>query len=352
MGLTHLLLTTTPFYNLNHLRKFMKLQISGIDSLDAYPSIKKYREYSIDKLTTIREKLKDKFGVENSFSLAVAGSYGRLEASLLSDFDYIFLFENKPTNFEEIESYLLELLKDNKIVAPNPTGVFSKNLTISEMISDIGGKKDSIFALAQRILLLMECKCIYNEQHYQNIINGILEKYLDYVIKDPFKEAIFLLNDTIRYFRSICVSYENSFINDNSKWVLRNVKLRHSRVIMYAGLLFLILNASKRFKGVDTKLAYIKDHINETPLEKIIGVYQENNDLGYKKVLGLYDFFLKKINDETTRTSLQADYSERHQNPIYLELKVTSENLQTELTRFIFSPKNNWTERIYEYLIF
>jgi hypothetical protein len=109
---------------------------------------------------------------------------------------------------------------------------------------------------------------------------------------------------------------------------------------------------SKKQTTKDNKLDYIFKHIFETPLEKIVGVYKDNHDLGYKKVMGLYDLFLKKINDQSIRESLQIDYTDRHKNPFYLELKVTAENLQTELTRFIYSPKNMWTDRIYEYMIF
>jgi hypothetical protein len=193
---------------------------------------------------------------------------------------------------------------------------------------------------------------VYNQPLFDDIIGNLLSQYLEYVKNDPYKEAIVLLNDTIRYFRSICVNYQHSFWNDNSKWVLRNVKLRNSRIIMYAGLLFLILNASKHQTTQDSKIEYIKANISLTPLERIVSVYKDNNSLGFKKILGLYDFFLRKINDPEIREALQADYNDRHRNPYYLELKVTSENLQTELTRFIFAQKNNWTDLIYEYIIF
>ncbi len=70
------------------------------------------------------------------------------------------------------------------------------------------------------------------------------------------------------------------------------------------------------------------------------------------RILGIYDIFIRKISDANIRASLRSDYEERYSNPYYSELKVNSDSLQTELTRFIFAQKGKWTDHIYEYLIF
>ncbi|MCJ7507862.1 MAG: hypothetical protein MUO85_03925, partial [candidate division Zixibacteria bacterium] len=197
--------------------------------------------------------------------------------------------------------------------------------------------------------LLMESKPIYNESVFRNAVDKILRKYLELIMIDPKKEALFLLNDVIRYFRSICVNYQFNFWKEEDKWVMRNVKLRHSRIIMYAGLLLLILNASK---NTEDKFSYMQSKIYLTPIEKIIHVYTDNKDLSFTRILGTYDVFLRKNSDGEIRKALRVDYDERYSNPYYAELKVNSDNLQTEFTRFIFAQKGRWTEQIYEYLIF
>ncbi|MDA8442139.1 MAG: hypothetical protein M0Z55_07150, partial [Peptococcaceae bacterium] len=209
---------------------------------------------------------------------------------------------------------------------------------------------DHLTPLAQRLLLLLESQPVYNEDIYIKAVNNVLDKYLQYVIEDPKRQAVFLLNDTIRYFRSICVNYQYTCWKEEEKWTLRNIKLRHSRVIMYAGLLLLIVNASKKDED---KLGYIRKHIRYTPIERIVHVYQDNDDHNFQKVLECYDLFLKKISDKDIRESLRGiDYSERYSNPYYKELKVNSDKLQTELTRFILANRHNWAPEIFEYLIF
>ena len=118
---------------------------------------------------------------------------------------------------------------------------------------------------------------------------------------------------------------------------------------MYAGLLLLVMNASKNRTD---KFGYISSKIHLTPIEKIIHVYSDNNAPNIDRVLGPYDMFLRKISDPEIRQALQADYDNRYLNPYYADLKVNSDGLQTELTRFIFARKGIWSDLIYEYLIF
>lgn len=304
--------------------------------------------FSHGKLTKLNEILNSSFATRD-FSIAVAGSYGRMEASNESDLDFFVLSNNVSQEvLEEIQMKVKEIAKELAIKLPNIDGVFSGAFTIKQ-ISKIGDKEDDLFRLAQRMLLLMESRAIYNEDLYKSTVRIILEKYLEYVIKDPKKEALFLLNDLIRYFRSIAVNYQHNFWKDNQKWVIRNVKLRHSRVLIYAGLLLLILNGSKH---IDDKFDYFHKHIHLTPIEKILSVYIDNKDYTYERLLGAYDIFLGKINDSEVRSALQADYNDRYQNPHYAQLKVTSDMFISELTRFIFAQRKNWTPQIMEYLIF
>jgi len=109
------------------------------------------------------------------------------------------------------------------------------------------------------------------------------------------------------------------------------------------------MNASK---NREDKFAYISSKIHLTPIEKIIHVYNDNNDPNIDRVLGPYDVFLRRISDPGIRQALQADYDNRYLNPYYADLKVNSDSLQTELTRVIFARKGNWSDQIYEYLIF
>lgn len=316
--------------------------------ISKFQTIRTNWEFSVATLERINERLNRSLEDEET-SIAVAGSYGRLEASPSSDLDFIILSQHKLEDKRMILDCIKDTTEELGIGLPNPEGVFSEVISVTDLVGKIGSRDDTLECVAQRMLLLMETRPIYNERVYLNVTDQILRKYLEYVIQDPKKEALFLMNDLIRYFRSICVNYQFQFWREQEKWTLRNVKLRHSRIVLYAGLLLLILDASKERKD---KFSYISSRIHYTPLEKIALVYADNGDYSFNKILGIYEVFLRKVTDEKIRNSLQIDYENRYSNPYYLELKVSADSLRTELTRFIFSMKGVWTDQVLEYLIF
>lgn len=315
------------------------------------PALKANWEYSCDKLSHLNARLVDKVKTPD-VAIVVAGSFGRLDACSESDLDYMILTEKPNGDMADVKSVIVEAAKELGIPMPNQTGVFSETIPITDMIERTGSKDDSISSLAQRMLLLMESRPIYNEQLFRDVVNRTLRKYLASVIEDTAKEALFLINDIIRYFRTICVNYEFNFWKEEDKWVMRNVKLRHSRIVMYAGLLLLVLNSSKYTEHDDNKWAYLSTRVELSPLEKIAHVYKDNRDHAVNRVLSIYDVFLRKISNPEMRKALRIDYEERYKSPDYIEMKVTSDALQTELTRFIFAQKGRWTEQVLEYLIF
>ena len=135
------------------------------------------------------------------------------------------------------------------------------------------------------MLLLLEARPIFNDDLYNDVIDAVFERYAGDVRRETHKQFAFLINDLIRYFRSICVNYQSMFWRENEKWPLRNLKLRHSRVVMYAGLLFLLGQASC-YSG-DERVTLVRSHLLLTPLERIALVYKEAKDDRFFKVAGL-----------------------------------------------------------------
>lgn len=321
---------------------------AGVQNLDRFQGLKKNWDFSRNRLEELSENLSEELG-STPISVVVAGSFGRFDACPESDLDFMLVSQDELEAEDKITDKIKEVASSFNMKPPNPEGVFSQCIVVPKMMQTIGSRDDSLVSLAQRMLLLMESKPIYNESMYRSAVDQFLTKYLELVIADPPKEAIFMLNDIIRYFRSICTNYQFNFWREEERWVIRNIKLRHSRIIMYAGLVLLVMNASKNRTD---KFGYISSEIHLTPIEKIIHVYSDNNDPNIDRVLGHYDVFLRKISDPEIRQALQVDYDDRYLNPYYADLKVNSDSLQTELVRFIFARKGSWADQIYEYLIF
>lgn len=288
----------------------------------------------------------------NVVTIGMAGSFGRLEGSMQSDADFIMIVhDSESAAVPRDREIVRKAIASCGIAEPNATGVFAEARTKAELTDTIGSKDEKVDQLSKRMLLLLESRPIFEPDAFSQLVEEIFEKYTNYITRDGNKEFTLLLNDLIRYFRTICVSYEFTFWNENEKWALRNLKLRHSRVIMYAGLLLLLGEASK-YRG-NSKVRVVGDRLPLTPLQRIAWVYEQNNDTAITRLLGLYNVFLARLSNEQWRTALRGvDYEDRFSSPEFAELKANSDALIGELYRFIMSRRGSWSERFFEYMFF
>ncbi len=296
-------------------------------------------------------------------TLAVAGSLGRMDAAKdVSDCDLlVVLSDNALQNAEQANEAYKKVwsdLKPLKLNPPKPTGTFSQPTSIQQLCDkkNIGAANEDMRSFAKRLLLLLETQPVYKPDGYQQVLDAVVKSYAEeYVAKDPRKEWGFLINDLIRYFRSLCVNYQWDFENEHGKWPLRNIKLRHSRLIMYGGLLMLLGECSRE-RG--DKVAWLKKHLTLTPLERIALVYSVNEDTNFFRLAGFYDTFLGMLSSADVRNELNGpqvqagSYGNRYQMRNYAILKANSDGLVAELLRFILGRRGVWSERFFEYLIF
>src|SRR3972149_4000547 len=325
--------------------------LGGSVDLSSYGTLQRNRTDTVKSLERINANLNNKDGAYEGFCIPVAGSYGRLEASKSSDIDLFIIHDDSidKRKADGLREVALSETRNLGINTPNPRGIFVEPSHLGTLVEDIGAMHDSTSQLSQRMLLLMESQPLYNENFFRTAVKKLLNRYCEHVTYDPAKEFVLLLNEVIKYFRTICVNYQFSFWRDNEQWPVRNIKLRHSRLVMYGGLLMLILNSSKYGSA---KNDYLEENIFLTPLEKICHVYLDNNEDPATFLL-LYEKFLSMMSNEKVRKSLVGlGYLERYTSSPYKELKDNSDKLCSELTRFVLSRRNEWTNAIFEYLIF
>lgn len=332
-------------------------------SLEKYTALTSNWSESKKLINQIRDCLNNSEihpGVE---AVATAGSLGRMEACpTLSDADLIIVvsdaidLELEAGKNEAKKAYesVWQAIQASSIPVsiPKLTGVFGEATNKKQLLDyrSVGRANERLEVFGKRLLLLLETQPVYKDENYTNLINEVVERYADkYVKQDPTKEWTFLLNDLIRYFRALAVNYQWDFDNDTEKWTLRNVKLRHSRIVMYSGLLTLLGEASKERKN---KVSWLQERLMLTPLERLAFVYEANEDWNFHRVAGLYNVFLSQLSIEAVRKKLNVSYSERYTNPDFAALKANSDGLVAELLRFVLSRRGYWSERFFEYLIF
>ncbi|WP_162047941.1 nucleotidyltransferase domain-containing protein [Vibrio taketomensis] len=191
------------------------------------------RNYSEELVGAIKKEL-DNAELGDELCVVVTGSFGRNEASPESDMDW-FIFADKVFKDDEKQAYLDKVTEVvNNRVAKNAgsTGTFESIVTRNDMLENYGGDKETNQAFTRRMLYLLESKCLYNDSLYESLKREILEKYIKESVSDHNLNR-FMLNDIIRYYRTICTDYEYKVNEDGKSWGVRKIKLRFSRKLLY-----------------------------------------------------------------------------------------------------------------------
>ncbi|HEX2091147.1 MAG TPA: hypothetical protein VHG28_02050 [Longimicrobiaceae bacterium] len=324
-----------------------------IKQFDRYITLRENWDFSLSFARRLSDRLAGRLS-DNVETVALAGSFGRLEGSPSSDADYILLVKEERLDPETDPdaAVIRAAIQELGVEPPNKTGVFAQPRSVRKLLEATGHHADETpDMLGKRMLLLLESRPVFDVARYEAVLDEVFGKYAGDVRRDPTKEFVFLLNDLIRYFRYICVNYQETFWRQNEKWPIRNLKLRHSRILMYAGLLCLLGEASKYED--QRKLTTIREYLHLTPLERLAFTYAENHDHGFFKVAGLYNVFLARLSEPETREALNAiDYADRYQSRTFAELKANSDAFVSELNRSVWSRQGVWSDRFFEYLIF
>lgn len=185
-------------------------------------------------------------GADSPFDVVVLGSVARLEASDESDFDFLLVAHERPSD-PRFSRDLLEAVEGVRrselgLGKPGTTRMFGGAISAADLTERIGLEQDTNRTHSHRILLLEESRSIFRPDLHRQLIEGIVERYLLDADTREFPVPRFLLNDIIRYWRTLAVDYEaKRWEGLDQNWGLRYLKLRISRKIAFAGTLATLL---------------------------------------------------------------------------------------------------------------
>lgn len=326
------------------------------DVLGRHAAIKTAQVHSEEMLEKVRAWIREHPPSTAVHTLAIAGSLARLEASDQSDLDLIITLHppgagKAPIGDEPIMAWRNTLCDELKIDKPNPSGVFHRPICRSQISKIAGQAGEPYESVAKRILFLLESQWLYNQDNYESLLIELIEAYAHDVRCDPRKNFVFLLNDVVRFFRSLCVNYQfNKAETEDGKWPIRNVKLRHSRVLMYFSMVAAIGALSRQHS--EQKIDALKELIRMQPLRRLYVSYGLARDPGFFKVAGAYNTFLYMLSKKDVRDELSGlEYENRYESPKFAQLKANSDALSSELLRFYESRRREWDDRFFEYMI-
>jgi hypothetical protein len=153
------------------------------------------------------------------------------------------------------------------------------------------------------MLFLLESIDATNPELVNTARDQLLLRYLDESVKHD-RPPRFLLNDVIRYWRTMCVDFAGKEYEGPEKWGLRNVKLRTARKVLFAGGLLPVFECA-RFAAEEMP-GYLREELRTPPVDRIAHAFIQHGavDPG-ARALEAYDSFLGLLDDEAKRAELE-----------------------------------------------
>jgi predicted nucleotidyltransferase len=290
-------------------------------------------------------------------AVAVFGSLARKEWTSSSDVDWTLLVDGQadPEHLE-IAQQIATKLKAKGFPPPGTTGIFG-NMTFShDLVQKIGGREDTNENTTRRVLLLLESLPIGKADTHKRVVRLLISRYL----KDdrglrfgtlPYKVPRFLLNDIVRYWRTVTVDFVDKQRGQAGQgWGLRNAKLRMSRKLIFAtGMLScfsceMLCTEEARRELVKSKSTvqmeeHLRNFIKKTPLE-ILATFLLQLKITHKtsaRLFSSYNSFLKLLGDSDKREHLKNLHPDDIPgDTIFREVRKYSHEFQEGLTALFF----------------
>ena len=292
-------------------KQIIKYQILRIKVLNQVkietPLMSKRQDYSLKRIEEYKKEI-NSINILSKFpnlTIYAAGSYGRLEAWKYSDIDLFFLLngsvDSEKSNINQIQLFSNIIEISDKFGFPpfSNDGEFLKVLSLDEMIEKLGGQFDDYENhFTARMLLLLESKCLFNDRIYKDAITKIIESYFrDYPKHKADFRPVFLINDIIRYWKTLCLNYENKRNQPTSdpqkklKQKIKNFKLKISRMTTC----FATIAALSCQLDATTCESVIK-LVDKTPMERLQNVvdYIPDSKDAVDSLHAEYEWFLGK----------------------------------------------------------
>jgi hypothetical protein len=275
------------------------LEQLGATSGRDFTNLLRARDRTTSGLDVRRSQLAD-VAHDGDTSVVLMGSWGRAEVTTGSDDDFMVLVDGAER--AEVEPSI-EAVKTVLDRAPGDQGVFGEPVFSDNLVDNVGLDRDDNKNLTRRMLFILESVSATAEHVYAIGRERVLRRYLDESIKD-FRPPRFLLNDTVRYWRTICVDFAAKEQVGPEKWGLRNAKLRTSRKVLFAGGLLPIFDCVRLERGA--MFDFLNGRFDMPPTDRIAQAFIDHGatDPG-ARALGAYDDFLGLLDDEGFRRELR-----------------------------------------------
>jgi hypothetical protein len=306
-------------------------------SLSGYPRLAAARRFTLARIQLLEAMLRDTGpALAPLESVAAAGSVGRLEAGEASDLDCL-LITSPATHADEARAHAVRAVIASVAHvgwrAPKPDGIYREPITVAALCDPAarGRLDESPAVFGKRIQLLLDARPLFGHGAFVRARSAVVDWYLGSPpsahVQDPWR---YLARDLARYAHAYCnwQSYKVEH-GEGDSWYLRQAKLRSSRYVTWMGLWLLLLEMSRSGR---LDRAWLLEHLDLTPLERVGLVLGAVAPTLLDRVLGYYDTMLDAVRDLERRREL---VSSPHAAERFGEIAKASDAMQRCFSDFI-----------------
>ncbi len=305
----------------------------------AFPHLAEAARYTAEELNSKSAALAES-KLADEVSIVVFGSWARGELTEGSDHDWAVLVNRPFADYDADVVRAVALAQEHLGGGerkPGSQAVFGVPFDIEGLVDYVGLDADSNRNLTRRMLLLLESRELAGTVHTA-AWQAVLRRYLRFGIKNN-RPPRFLLNDLVRYWRTICVDFEGKHKEtgeEDPKWITRNAKLRTSRKVLFAGGLVPILLCHLCL--AEDMEPFLMRWLTAPPSDRLAAAFlhYEAVDEG-ARTFTAYDRWIALMQDRAKREELTAlTAAARDHSELWHEIRGIGEELQRGMNALLF----------------
>jgi predicted nucleotidyltransferase len=303
-------------------------------------------------------------------ALVIFGSLARGEYTSGSDVDWSLLIDGRvDSKHLEVAQELRRRMEDLKLPQPGATQLFGGLIFSHDLVHAIGGQEDTNNNMTRRLLLLLESATTPRSDSQGvrwRTIRAVLRRYVDedasFLNPSQIHAKIprFLLNDVVRFWRTMAVDYANKYREQaRRKWAIRNIKLRMSRKLLFvSGLLMCVTWPLEHVEGGSADkpqqlVEFLEHWVQRPALESLCGAIERFGPDLAAPLLDSYDEFLGLLGDARARRELEGlDPEGSAANSLFMEARRRSEKYDVALRDLLFNRNESLSQLVHKYGVF
>ncbi|MEV7693272.1 DUF294 nucleotidyltransferase-like domain-containing protein [Microbacterium sp. NPDC089189] len=289
------------------------------------PNLEAAFELSEDCIQRARKHLATELdGLDDRLDVVAFGSLARREMTTASDLDWLVVVHALPEERSAVQAALSAadglravLSEVGDVRAPGSSGVFGQMVSAVELVEVIGLQADTNHSHTRRILLIEESVSLRDEAVHRQLLTTTFRRYLDAHPSARTGVPRFLLNDLLRYWRTVTVDYQAKS-PARSMYSLRYLKLIVSRKLTFAASVLPLLALAEEGKqlSVDEFADLLYETYSRPALVRFVsaaaslGADHPELMTSAKQVLMIADQFNGLLGDQSWRDKI--DEASRH----------------------------------------